>query len=82
MEGAWDRRQHGLFAEMQRGQLSGVDQKREQVIQVRKKKRQGMYRSLNLDPRAKESSFYLSHDLIKFKALASCRMKKSCSQIT
>ena len=53
---------------MQRSQLSGVDQRREQVTQVRKKKRRGMYRSLNLDPRAKGSYFNLNHDLIKFKS--------------
>ena len=49
-------------------EASCLDQRREQVTQVRKKKRQGMYRSLNLDPRAKRSYFNLNHDLIKFKS--------------
>lgn len=56
VEGVWDRRQHSLFVELQRGQMSGTDQRKEQLTQVRMKKSQGrslrnMFWRLDFDPR-------------------------------
>lgn len=40
MEGVWDRRQRGSFEELQRGQVTGANRGREQVTQVKIKKKE------------------------------------------
>lgn len=96
MEGVWDRRQCGSFEELQRGQVTGANRGREQVTQVKiKKKREREKRKgqitkehiqhLDFDPRAKGSYLNFNNDPIKFKStflLQGRGGKKKSSQMT